>query len=93
VGIRKVLGGTVTHIIYIFTKDFVILLTVAFLLAAPLGYYFMQQWLNDFTYSISMEWWMFVVAALVGLLIAGATVSFRSFRAATANPVKALRSE
>ncbi len=93
VGIRKVLGGTVTHIIYIFTKDFVILLGVAFLLAAPLGYYYMQQWLNDFTYSISMEWWMFVIAALAGLLIAGATVSFRSFRAATANPVKALRSE
>ena len=93
VGIRKVLGGTVTHIIYIFTKDFVLLLGVAFLLAAPLGYYFMQQWLNDFTYSISMEWWMFVIAALAGLLIAGATVSFRSFRAATANPVKALRGE
>jgi putative ABC transport system permease protein len=88
-----VLGGTVTHIIYLFTKDFVILLGVAFLLAAPLGYYFMQQWLNNFTYSISMEWWIFVVAALVGLLIAGATVSFRSFRVATANPVKALRSE
>ena len=93
VGIRKVLGGSVTHIVYIFTRDFVILLGTAFLLAAPLGYYFMQQWLNDFTYSISMEWWMFVVAALVGLLIAGATVSFRSLQAATANPVKALRSE
>jgi len=93
VGIRKVLGGTVTHIIYIFTKDFVVLLGIAFLLAAPLGYYFMQQWLNDFTYSISMQWWMFVIAAMAGLLIAGATVSLRSLRAATANPVKALRSE
>lgn len=93
VGIRKVLGGTVRHIIFIFTKDFVVLLGVAFALAAPLGYYFMQQWLNDFTYSIDVQWWMFVIAALAGLLIALLTVSMRSYRAATANPVKSLRSE
>ncbi len=93
VGIRKVLGGTVRHIIFIFTKDFVVLLGVAFALAAPLGYYFMQQWLNDFTYSIDVQWWMFVIAALAGLLIALLTVSVRSYRAATANPVKSLRSE
>jgi ABC-type antimicrobial peptide transport system permease subunit len=93
VGIRKVLGGSVGHIIYIFTGDFVFLLGTAFVLAAPIGYFMMRQWLNDFTYSISIQWWMFLLAMLTGLLIAGATVSLRSYRAATANPVKALGSE
>ncbi|MDF9799961.1 putative ABC transport system permease protein [Catalinimonas alkaloidigena] len=93
VGIRKVLGGSIQHIVYLFTKDFVLLLGVAFLMAAPVAYYFMQQWLADFTYSISISWWMFVIAALVGLVIALLTVSFKSVKAALANPAEALRSE
>ncbi|MEK6476504.1 ABC transporter permease [Catalinimonas sp. 4WD22] len=93
VGIRKVLGGSIQHIVYLFTKDFVLLLGIAFLIAAPLAYYFMQQWLADFTYSIDISWWMFVIAALAGLLIALLTVSFKSVKAALANPAESLRSE
>ncbi len=92
-GIRKVLGATVSHIVYLFTKDLVMLVGIAFAVAAPLGYYFMQQWLADFTYSIDLSWWMFGIAALVGLLIALFTVSFKSIRAALANPVDSLRNE
>ncbi len=93
VGIRKVLGATVSHVVYLFTKDFVILMAIAILIAAPVGYYFMQQWLADFTYKIDISWWMFAVAALVGIVIALLTVSFQSIRAALANPVDSLRNE
>ncbi|MEO0331466.1 MAG: FtsX-like permease family protein, partial [Bacteroidota bacterium] len=93
IGIRKVLGATVQHIVYLFTKDFILLVIIAFGVAAPIGYYFMQQWLADFTFKIDLSWWMFAVAALAGLLIAGITVSFQSIRAALANPVDSLRNE
>ncbi|MEO0333791.1 MAG: FtsX-like permease family protein, partial [Bacteroidota bacterium] len=93
VGIRKVLGATVSHIVYLFTKDFVALVAVAFAIAAPVGYYFMQQWLADFTYKIDISWWMFAIAALTGLLIAGLTISWQSIKAALANPVDSLRNE
>ena len=93
VGIRKVLGASVSHIVYLFTKDFLILVAIAILIAAPVGYYFMQQWLADFTYKIDLSWWMFAVAALVGIVIALLTVSFQSIRAALANPVDSLRNE
>ena len=93
VGIRKVLGATVQHIVYLFTKDFVILLAVAFIIAAPLGYYFMQQWLADFTYKIELSWWMFALSASTGFVVAGITISFQSIKAALANPVDSLRSE
>ena len=93
VGIRKVLGATVSHIVYLFTKDFVLLVAIAFGIAAPLGYYFMQQWLADFTYKIDLSWWMFAVAVLVGLVIAMITISFQSIKAALANLVDSLRNE
>ena len=93
VGIRKVLGATVSHIVYLFTKDFVLLVAIAFGIAAPIGYYFMQQWLSDFTYKIDLSWWMFAVAALVGIVIAVITISFQSIKAALANPVDSLRNE
>ena len=93
VGIRKALGASVSHIVYLFTKDFVTLLAIAVLIAAPVGYYFMQQWLADFTYKIDISWWMFAVAALIGIVIAITTVSFQSIKAALANPVDSLRDE
>lgn len=93
IGIRKVLGASVQHIVFLFTKDYLILLGIAFLIAAPIGYYLMQLWLQDFTYKIELSWWIFIVTALAGLLMAGATVSFKSIRAALANPVDALRNE
>jgi putative ABC transport system permease protein len=93
VGIRKVLGASVEHIVFLFTKDFAALVGIAFVMAAPLGYYFMQQWLADFTYKIDLSWWMFAVAALAGFIIASITVSFQSIKAALANPVDSLRNE
>ena len=93
IGIRKVLGATVQHIVYLFTKDFILLVMIAFVVAAPIGYYFMQQWLADFTYKVDLSWRMFAVAALAGLSIAGITVSFQSIKAALANPVGSLRNE
>ena len=93
VGIRKVLGATVQHIVYLFTKDFVVLVAIAFVIAAPIGYYFMEQWLADFTYKINIQWWMFAVAALAGVVIALLTISFQSIKAALANPVDSLRNE
>ena len=93
VGIRKVLGASVQHIVSLFTKEFAQLLGIAFLIAVPLVWYFMQEWLEEFPNRIELEWWMFALAGLVGIVIAGITISFQSIRAATANPVKALRTE
>ncbi len=93
VGIRKVLGATVQHIVYLFTKDFVALIALAFAIAAPIGYYLMRQWLADFTYKITISWWMFALAALAGVIITGLTISFKSVKAALANPVDSLRNE
>jgi putative ABC transport system permease protein len=75
------------------SKDFVILVAVAFVFAAPLAWWFMHSWLQDFAYRISIEWWMFVAAGLAALLIALITVSFQAIRAAVMNPVKSLRTE
>jgi ABC-type lipoprotein release transport system permease subunit len=93
VGIRKVLGASVAHIVYLFTRDFVRLLALAFLAAAPLGYYLMQAWLSDFTYQVSLAWWMFALAGGLAAAIALLTMSFQSVRAALANPVTSLRNE
>ncbi|MFN0176393.1 MAG: ABC transporter permease [Saprospiraceae bacterium] len=93
IGIRKVLGASVTSITGLLAKDFLKLVLVAILIASPLAYYFMQRWLGDFAYHIDLQWWMFVVAALVAVGIAFLTVSFQSVRAALTNPVESLRSE
>ena len=93
VGIRKVLGASVAHIVYLFTRDFVGLLALAFLAAAPLGYYLMRGWLSDFTYQVSLAWWMFAGAGGLAAAIALLTMSFQSVRAALANPVTSLRNE
>ena len=93
IGVRKVLGATVGQILNIFSKELVLLIGVAFLLSAPLGYYAMSQWLLDFEYNISMEVWMFAVAIAFTFIIGGITTGYRSMRAAQANPVDSLRSE
>lgn len=93
IGIRKVLGASVTGITALLAKDFLKLVVLAIFIASPLAYYFMQKWLADFAYRIELQWWMFAAAALVAVLIAFLTVSFQSVRAALANPVKSLRSE
>jgi ABC-type antimicrobial peptide transport system permease subunit len=93
VGIRKVLGATVGNIVYLFTREFVVLVGLAFLVAAPIAWYFVQQWAQDYAYRLPFGVWMFVVGGVGALLVALATVSLQAFKAAAANPVKNLRSE
>ncbi|WP_128546389.1 ABC transporter permease [Larkinella soli] len=93
IGIRKVLGATVAGIVALLTKDFVKLVLVAIAVASPAAWYVMDQWLQEFTFRISIGWWVFALAGAVALALALLTVSWQSVRAATANPVKSLRSE
>lgn len=93
IGIRKVLGATITNIISLLSKDFLLLIVVAILIAIPLAWIAGSKWLQDFTYRISLEWWVFVLAGVATVLIALLTISFQAIRAAIANPVKSLRTE
>ncbi|HEY8969430.1 MAG TPA: FtsX-like permease family protein, partial [Puia sp.] len=93
IGIRKVLGASLSQIIGLFAKDFMQLVLIAFLIAGPLGWYAMNSWLRDFAYRISISWWIFGLSGAVALLIALLTVSHQALRAATANPIKSLRTE
>src|SRR5690606_26399179 len=92
-GVRKVLGATVGSIMRMLSNDFVKLLVVAFLVASPIAWWAMNHWLDDFAYRISMQWWMFVLAGMLAIVIALATVSFQAARAAIADPVDSLRDE
>ena len=93
VGIRKVLGASVANIVYLFSKEFTLLILIAFGIAAPLAYYFMHKWLQDFSYRISLGAGVFVLAIAGSVLIAWITVGYRAVRAALSNPVKSLRTE
>jgi len=93
VGIRKVLGASVQSIVYLFSKEFTVLIFIAFVVAAPLGYYFMHEWLNGFYYRTEMGWMVFAAAILLSVLIAWATVGYRAVRAALANPLQSLKYE
>lgn len=93
IGIRKVLGATVTDISSMLSKDFLKLVLVAVLIAFPLAWWAMNEWLQNFAYRIRIGWWIFLVAGLTGILIAMITISFQAIKAAVANPVKSLRSE
>ncbi|WP_027126513.1 ABC transporter permease [Gelidibacter mesophilus] len=93
IGVRKVLGATVTGITQLLSKDFLKLVLVAFVIAAPVAYWLMHKWLLDFAYRTEITWWVFVFAGLAALLIALLTVSFQAIKAAVANPVKSLRTE
>lgn len=93
VGIRKVLGATVAGIMGLLAKDFLKLVVVSILIASPVAYWLMNQWLSDFAYRIEMQLWMFALAGAGALALAFLTVSFLSVKAALANPVESLRSE
>lgn len=93
VGIRKVLGASVQSIVYLFSKEFTVLIGVAFAIAAPLGYYFMGHWLNGFYYRGPVGWVVFAASILLSVIVAWATVGYRALRAALADPVKALKYE
>lgn len=93
VGIRKVLGASVNNIIFLFSKEFLLLIGIAFLVAAPLAWYFMHGWLQDFVYRINISWWIIALAGLIAVAVAMITISFKAIKAAVANPVKSLRTE
>ncbi|MFI5185936.1 MAG: ABC transporter permease [Chitinophagales bacterium] len=93
VGIRKVLGATAGNIVYLFSKEFIILITIAFVIASPISWYYMHRWLQDYVYRINISWWIFIAGGALAILIALATVSFQAIKAAIANPVKSLRTE
>ncbi|HVZ95553.1 MAG TPA: ABC transporter permease [Chitinophagaceae bacterium] len=93
IGIRKVLGASVSSIVSMLSKDFVTLVIIAFVLAAPLAWWAMHSWLQSFAYRIHISWWVFAAAGLSALIIALATVSFQAIKAGIANPVDSLRTE
>jgi putative ABC transport system permease protein len=93
IGIRKVLGATGSHIVYLFSKEFLQLIAIAFAIATPLTWYFMHQWLQNYPFRIELSWWIFLVGGVASIIIALMTVSFRAIKAALANPVTSLRSE
>jgi len=93
IGIRKVLGASLQNVVGLLSKDFLKLVLIASLIAVPIAWYMMQEWLKDFAYRVHLSWWVFAIAVLSSLFVALITVSFQAIKAAIANPVKSLRSE
>ena len=93
IGIRKVLGASVSGIVNMLSKDFLKLVLIASAIAFPVAWWLMNKWLMDFEYRIKIGWWIFIVAGIAAMLIALLTISFQSIKAALANPVKSLRTE
>ena len=93
IGVRKVLGATVLNLWQLLSKDFVVLIIIALLIATPVSYYFMHQWLQGYQYRTGISWWIFALTAIGAVVITLLTVSYQSIKAALANPVKSLRSE
>ncbi|MBC7949625.1 MAG: ABC transporter permease [Chitinophagaceae bacterium] len=93
IGIRKTLGASVTNVVGLLSRDFLKLVVIALVLAIPIGWFAMNKWIQNFAYRTSIEWWVFVVAGLAALFVAFATISIQTIKAASANPVKSLRSE
>ncbi|HVU58670.1 MAG TPA: ABC transporter permease [Puia sp.] len=93
IGIRKVLGATVSGIMVLLCKDLVLLVFIADVIATPVAWFFMHRWLQDYPYRIAISWWIFLLAGLGATVIALVTISFKAIRAAVANPVKSLRTE
>ena len=93
IGVRKVLGASVSSITFLISKDFLRLVLIAFLIAAPVAWWSMFSWLKNYPYRITIQWWVFLIAGGLSFLIALLTISYQAIRAAVANPVKSLRSE
>jgi putative ABC transport system permease protein len=93
IGIRKVLGASVSSLVSLLSRDFIRLVVIALFIAAPIGWYFMSKWLEDFAYRVNIGWWIFAIAGVFAILIAFATISLHAIKAALANPTKNLRTE
>ena len=93
IGVRKVLGASVQNLVLLLTKDFTRLVIIGILIAVPISWWAMDQWLSDFAYRITLQWWVFVLAGIAAILVSWLTVSWQSIKAALANPVKSLKSE
>ncbi len=93
IGIRKVLGASLQNVVGLLSKDFLKLVLIASVIAVPVAWYMMQEWLKDFAYRVQLSWWVFAIAVLAALFVALITVSFQAIKAAVANPVKSLKTE
>jgi putative ABC transport system permease protein len=93
IGIRKVLGASVTGIVQLLSTDFLKLVIIAFVIATPLAWWGMSKWLQDFEYRVTISWWMFALAGVLAVIVALFTVSFQAIKAALMNPVKSLKAE
>lgn len=93
IGIRKVLGASVAGIVQLLSKEYVVLIIIAIIISTPIAWWALNKWLQKFSYRIQIEWWMFLLAGCIAVLLALITVSFQAIKAAMANPVKSLRTE
>jgi putative ABC transport system permease protein len=93
IGVRKVLGASVARIVYLLSKDYIILVGISAVIAFPLAGYIMSSWLKSFAFSISLQWWMFALAGFIAFIITSFTLGLRALRAATVNPVNSLKTE
>jgi len=93
IGVRKVLGASVSNIVSLLSKDFVLLVLISFMVAAPVAWWSMSKWLENFAYRTTMNWWVFGMSGLSLVVIALITLSIQTIKAAMANPVDSLRSE
>ena len=93
IGVRKVLGASTGSIVKLISKDFLLLVVIAAVIAFPVAWYAMDHWLQDFAYRINIDWWVFVLAGIIALVIAFVTISFQAIKAAIVNPIKSLRTE
>ncbi|MGK0137780.1 MAG: putative ABC transport system permease protein, partial [Algoriphagus sp.] len=93
IGIRKVLGANVLEIIILLSRDFLVLILIAAVVATPLAWWFMQKWLRDFAYHIDIGWWAFIIPLMLVTTFTLVTVSYQSIRTALMNPIKSLKSD
>lgn len=93
IGIRKVLGASIQNVLLLVSKDFLLLVGIAFLISVPVTWWAMHNWLQDFAYRVNIQWWVFLLAGSIAILISALTISFQAIKAAVANPVKSLRTE
>ena len=93
IGIRKVLGASVMKITTLLSRDFLILVIISIIIATPIAWYAMHTWLQEYSYRVGIEWWVFVMSGLLCIVISLLTISFQAIKAALANPVKSLRTE